>query len=198
MQHPAPHGTAVAAPEGTWPLPARKEATRPSQGERGLPRARVLCVPREGAVRAARSCLACSQARAACPAIVGSLPREPALLAARVGAACRAQALPRSSVGCVPWWRAPAALPRSSVGSLPRECQVHAARALVSFPASVRCGHARLGYIPRTSSRCLPREWVKHALLGNGQPRAQELASLPRERAQPRARAWACLSRERW
>ncbi|KDO43533.1 hypothetical protein CISIN_1g045002mg [Citrus sinensis] len=38
-----PHGTAVAAPKGTWPLPVRKETTRPSLGERSLPRARVPC-----------------------------------------------------------------------------------------------------------------------------------------------------------
>ena len=60
MQHPAPHGTAVAAPEGTWPLPARKEATRPSHGERGLPRDRGQL--------ASRAC-------AACRASGGCMPR---------------------------------------------------------------------------------------------------------------------------
>lgn len=107
------------------------------------------------------------------------LPRDPALLAPWARAACLA------SVGSVPRDR-PAACPARAWAA--------------SLPASVRCSQppARGRAVP------VPREWVKHGLLGHPQPRAR--AGWCRARV-PRlaARAWAasparvrCPGAEAW
>ena len=192
MQHPAPHGTAVAAPEGTWPLPARKEATRPSHGERGLPRDRGQL--------ASRACAACRASGGCMPrASLASLERG--LRALVASARCLASLERRqfallAAARCMPLElrqfaaRAPGAC-RARARILPRE------RALRAREAGLHPSHEFALPSSRVGEACLTRKWAaSRARVGCLAARGWA-ASRARVRSLA-ARAWAALPRESW
>ena len=207
MQHPAPHGTAVAAPEGTWPLPARKEATRPSHGERGLPRDRGQLASRAcAACRASGGCMACAslaslerglRALVASARCLASLERRQfALLAA---ARCMPLELRQFAA------RVPGAC-RARARILPRE------RALRAREAGLHPSHEFALPSSRVGEACLTRKWAASrarvgclAARGWAASRARVRSLAARAWAASRARvcslaarAWAALPRESW